>query len=129
MKKFKNFIKNKYFIFTSLGLILGALFFGFGLLWSMRFDLIGFIDALTLATLLLFALTWFLYVANHGLFDLVIYGTQQFFRGLAGKRMPMSFFEYTTSKRKTPKNILISFTIAGGVYALALIILFLIYVL
>lgn len=125
--KIKSFLKNKSFIFTLVGIGIGGILFGIGLLWGWRFDFVGFINATTFATLLLFALSWLLFVSNHGLFDILIYGTQMFFKGIVGKRMPQSYYDYTTNKRKTPKHILIGFSIAALIFLIALGILYLIY--
>jgi len=122
-------IWNSHFIrSTIIGIIVGAFFFGLFLIWSSNTSLVGFIDALTMASLIVFATGWFLYFSNEGALSSLFYGMKTFFKGIAGKRPAKSYFEEMNEREKIPKNIYRGFWFASLLYAIALVILYVVYV-
>jgi hypothetical protein len=116
-----------FFLFTFVGLMIGALFFVGTLFYADDFSLVGFINAGTMSTILLFALGWFMIVANEGSLDILIYGVQAFAKAIVGKRMKNSYYEYTTEKTRTSKGTFLGFWLSSFIYLIPTVILSFIY--
>lgn len=124
---FKQFWKNNLIKYTAIGLILGFLFFGGFLFWSQNTSIIGFIDALTVTTLLVFAIGWFLFFSNFGVLNSLFYAMRTFFGGIIGKGPKKSFYEEQSERELLPKEIYYGFWLAATPFLLALVILYIIY--
>jgi len=114
----------KYFI---IGFFIGVIIFVSALFYGNLFSIVGFINALTISTILLFAVGWFLFISNVGALDILFYGVQAFTRALIGKRMKSSYYDYTANKEQIPNKVLFGFWLAFLLYLLALIVLYVIY--
>lgn len=55
-------------------------------------------DYFFISGFLLFTFGWIVYISNEGLFDLPIYGIQQFFKGILGIKMEKTYLEYRSEK-------------------------------
>ena len=124
MKKlFKN-LKFRYFI---LDVILGAILTGFMLLYAQDTTMIGWLDALFVAGILLIGLGWFFYISNNNLFDMIIYGVKSFWVGVAGRRMKHSYIEYIHEKPLVPSAIYKMLWLTGLFYEFIFLIVYLNY--
>jgi hypothetical protein len=123
----KKLLNKDLFLFTFVGLMIGALFFVGTLFYADDFSLIGLINAGTMSTILLFALGWFMIVANEGSLDILIYGVQAFAKAIVGKRMKNSFYDYTTEKTRTSKGTFFGFWLSSLIYLIPTVILSIVY--
>jgi hypothetical protein len=118
---------NKYIRYYIIGLLFGALFFVVALLFGDLYTLVGFIDAITLSTVVLFAVGWFLLISNVGSLDILYYGVKAFAKAVIGKRMKNTYYDYTTNKEEVPKEVLWGLWLASFTYLIILIVLYSIY--
>ena len=123
----QSFLKQllKYFF---VGFLAGLFIFIAVLLYGNLFTLVGFINALTVSTILLFALGWFLLISNVGTLDILYYGVQAFAKAIVGKKIKSSYYDYTANKEQIPKEVLIGFWLASLLHLVVLVILYLIYI-
>ncbi len=121
-KKLKKFLKYLAVeIFT--GLIIGGLF----MLYSTNYTVIGIIDALTISTVMLFTVGWFMFISNEHLLDILFYGVASLGKAIVGKRSEKSYYEHIQSKEPVNGAIYWSLWTSSLIYGLALLILFIIY--
>jgi hypothetical protein len=123
----RKLMKNDFLFFTLLGMMIGVIFFVGSLLYSQNFTLVGYIDAGTMSTLLLFALGWFMLVSNEGTLDILVYGVQAFAKALVGKRMKQSYFDYTTGKTRVSKGTFLGFWMSAFIWLLPTVIMVIIH--
>ena len=124
---FKKLWRSLFIKYTLIGIILGVLFLGFFLLWSQNTSLIGFIDALTIASLLVFTIGWFMFFSNYGALTGLLYGMKTFFLGIAGKRPEKSYYETLQDREMVPKAMYHGLWAAASLYGFALLILYIVY--
>jgi hypothetical protein len=120
-------VKNKTFKYFIIDLFVGVLFTGFMLFYSQDFSLIGWLDAIAVAGIMLFGLGWFFYISNNNLFDMVIYGVKSFWVGIVGKRMKHSYIEYIQEKPQVASSIYKTLWFTGLIYEIIFLVLYLIY--
>ncbi|MBG0762930.1 DUF3899 domain-containing protein [Acholeplasma laidlawii] len=84
--------KRKILKLLLIDIVIGSIVFGLIYLYSP--DWKYFFDYFYVSAAILFTFGWMVFVANEGVFDLFIYGVQQFFKGIVGKRMKMTYPEY-----------------------------------
>lgn len=89
--------KRKIFKLLIIDILIGSLAFGLFYLYSP--DWKYFFDYFYVTAAILFAFGWMVFIANEGVFDLFIYGVQQFFKGIVGKRMNVSYPEYIQDRQ------------------------------
>ncbi|MFA5719567.1 MAG: DUF3899 domain-containing protein [Acholeplasmataceae bacterium] len=123
----KRLWKNILIRYTVIGLVLGLLFLGGFLLWSQNTTLIGYIDALTIAVLLVFAVGWFLFFSNFGALSGLFYAMRTFFGAIIGKRPEKSYYEEQSERELIPNAVYYGFWLASIPFLIALIILYIIY--
>jgi hypothetical protein len=123
----KKIIRNEYLRYFIIDTIIGVFLIGMMLLYSQNFSLIGFIDAILVAAVLLLAIGWFLYISNHNVFDLMFYGVQSFWKGVFGKRMKKSYIEHVYEKEQIKPSIYRSLWLSSIPLLIADLILYLIY--
>lgn len=108
---------------TLIGIVIGALF----LLYSSNYTLVGFIDALTVSTILLFAVGWFLFISNEHLLDMLFYGVASFGKAIVGKKMKNSYYDHIQNKDQVDKIVYWSFWFTSFIFAVAIAISFILY--
>ncbi|MDL2291981.1 DUF3899 domain-containing protein [Acholeplasma sp. OttesenSCG-928-E16] len=123
----KKILKSKFFISALVCTIIALLLLGLVFLFTQKFTFIGVMDAFLIAGTIEFLFGWIIFISNHGVFDIVIYGVKQFFMGFAGKKQKKSYLEYTTEKSKVSKHIFISLWAVGGAMIITSLIMYLIY--
>jgi hypothetical protein len=121
MEKKKLHFPLKYYLW---GIFIGLIAFGGTLLYSRNFELIGFIDASTMAMFITFTVGWFMLISNEGTLDILYYGVAAFGKALVGKRMKNSYLEYTTQKDKLPRSYFIGFWFASLTFLIVFFILY-----
>ena len=123
----RRILKNDFVLFTLIGFMIGVLFFVGTLFYGANFSLVGYINAGTMSTVLLFALGWFMLISNEGSLDILVYGVQSFAKAIIGKRMKESYYDYTTSKSKVSKGIYLGFWAAAAIYLIPTVVMLIIY--
>ena len=111
----------KYLLIDS---IIGIFSFIIILLYSANYSFMGTMDAVAVSGILLFAVGWFVFVSNFGLFDLTIYGFKSFSKGIMGKKPKKTIEEAIYNKDKIPPVVyhaiwyaaLIQMIVAAGLY-------------
>jgi hypothetical protein len=123
----RKLIKNEYIRYFLIDTIIGLFLIGMMLLYSQNYSLIGFIDATLVAAFLLLSIGWFLYISNHNVFDLMVYGVQSFWKGVFGKRMKKSYIEHLYAKEQIKPSIYRCLWLSSIPLLIADLILYLIY--
>lgn len=88
------------------------------LFYQRNFEKLGIINGMQIAGALLFIAGWFSFINHEGLFDVVVYGTKSFFKGLVGKKMDKQLFEIRLAREPVPKRIFITLWINGIIIVL-----------
>ncbi len=83
------------------------------LLYQNNFGLYGIINGMQVSGALLFAAGWFVFINHHGIFDIVTYGVQAFFRNLRGRTMEKTLFDARMERKKMPAYLFASLWING----------------
>lgn len=120
-------IKEKHYLkYFLINIFIGIVFVLLILLYSQNFTQIGWLDALFVAGILLISVGWFLFISNANLFGLMIYGFKSFWTNVAGRRMKHTYIEYIQEKQKIESSIYYMLWLAGFVYELIFVVLYLI---
>ncbi len=110
IKKAKKVKQRRIIITILVLLVLTIILFGGALLWQMRFDLMGFANALSLTFLMLFFIAWIMFVYNKNILSPLIHGFKVFGLMIVGKRSKESYYDYSVriSENPIPKYIYLS---------------------
>ena len=114
----------KYFIIDS---IIGMFSILIILLYSANYSFAGAMDAVAVSGILLFAVGWFVFISNFGLFDLTIYGFKSFSKGVMGKKPNKTIEEAIYNKDKIPAVIYHAIWYAASIQILVAIGLYIYY--
>lgn len=108
----------------TLTLFTGAVF-SLSLLWHMRFDLMGFTNALWLTFALIFFVAWIMFVYNRNILSPFIHGMKVFGLMFVGKRTKESYYEYSQRIKENPipKYVYIPTFINAGIVLVPTIVL------
>lgn len=120
IKKIRLKIIYSYLISIAVGFAL----VGLTLWFSENTEIMGWVNSLFFAGLLIFAFGWMMLVSNANLFFVVTYGLKQFMSGLLGKKVEKDIIEYRDSGRKVPKYVIINLFVVGFLFMLTSLILF-----
>lgn len=93
------------------------------LLFSERYDLTGWVNALFFTGFLNFAFGWMMFVSNENLFLVPIYGVKQFLLGLIGRTPKKDLYEYRESRTYIPIYIIVTTICYGSILMLISIII------
>lgn len=102
---------------------IGFALIGLVLLFSKRYDLMGWKNAIVFSGFMLFAGGWLSFATNEGIFDLMVYGVKSFWSGMFNKRMDKDYIQYTKDKNQVSKDIIITLLITGAIFSLIGILL------
>ncbi|MDD3477547.1 MAG: DUF3899 domain-containing protein [Candidatus Izemoplasmatales bacterium] len=91
--------------YLTVDLLIGIAISGLMILYSQNFTLVGIVDAIFVAAVILFFIGWILFVSNQNLFDLLIYGVKSFWNGVAGKQNKKSYIEHLETKTMVKKSV------------------------
>lgn len=120
-------IKEKHYLkYFLINIFIGIVFVLLILLYSQNFTQIGWLDALFVAGILLISVGWFLFISNANLFGLMIYGFKSFWTNVARRRMKHTYIEYIQERQKIESSIYYMLWLAGFVYELIFVVLYLI---
>jgi len=111
----KQYIK-KIIITSFILLLIGGILITLTLLFSQRYDLLGWINALFFSGFLIFTFGWMMYVSNANLFTVMIFGVKQFILGLFNRTPAQDIIEYRDSRKSVPTYIIILTFIIGLIF-------------
>lgn len=107
--------KYKKLIYTILFEIIGAAIITvLMMLYQSSWKVLSLVNAMQVAGAILFVGGWFVFVNHHGVFDIVTYGLQSFFRSFSGKPMEKTLFDRRMERKKMPAYLFISLWVLGG---------------
>ena len=113
-------------ITTTISIFIGLIIVLLGIVLQDRYDLMGWLNAVLLAGLLLFAGFWCAFVISHGVFDVIIYSTQRLFMAIVRKKQEKSLYDYMNEDKTISKWILLAILFTSILYLLAGAILYII---
>lgn len=123
MRKKDEKLKKDLLIHIIIQLIIGSILIILLLLFQNKFDLLGWLNAVSVTTVLLLSFAWLSFANSKGVFDMLVYGTKKFFSNFSGKKINKTFFEMRMEKPSVNKRMILSILLTSSIFLVATIIL------
>lgn len=120
MKNIRSIPFKLYIITIVIGLILGGLL----ILYQASTSLKAILNAVGVSAIMLFAIGWFIFISNHDIFTLPIYGVKSFWTRIAGKKMKKTYIETISDRERIQSKYYIVFWLTSLIYLFAYIIIY-----
>lgn len=118
----------KFLKYMLINTIIGGVITWLLVIYSQNSTLVGWMDAILIAGVILFTIGWFLFISNNHVFDIVTYGFQSFWKRVLGRGgMEKDYYTTISEKDVIPRPIYLSLWLAGLIYFVAGIIVYLVF--